>query len=80
MSACARRSRQRFFYIWFCLMGISFTLPSGSSTATSMEVTLAYYKSDEAPEKADFLAQADQIGSGDQALRHAADNQPALSL
>ena len=50
------------------LMGISFTLPSGSSPTTSMEVTLAYYKSDEAPEKADFLAQADQIGSGDQAL------------
>ena len=49
------------------LVGISFTLPSGSSPATSMEVTLAYYKSDEAPEKADFLAQANQIGSGDQA-------------
>ena len=49
------------------LVGISFTLPPGSSTATSMEVTLAYYKSDQAPDKADFLAQANQIGSGDQA-------------
>ena len=49
------------------LVGISFTLPSGSTTATSMEVTLAYYKSDQAPEKADFLAQANQIGSGDHA-------------
>ena len=49
------------------LVGISFTLPSGSSPATSMEVTLAYYTSDQAPDKADFLAQANQIGSGDQA-------------
>lgn len=49
------------------LVGISFTLPSGSSPATSMEVTLAYYKSDQVPDRADFLAQANQIGSGDRA-------------
>ena len=50
------------------LLGISFTLPSGSSSTTSMEVTLAYYKNDDAPVKADFLAQANQIGSGNHAL------------
>lgn len=48
------------------LIGVSFTLPSGSSPSISMEVTLAHYKSDEAPESADFLAQANQLGSGDQ--------------
>lgn len=49
------------------LIGVSFTLPSGSSPSISMEVTLAHYKSDVAPEEADFLAQANQLGSGDQA-------------
>ena len=49
------------------LIGISFTLPSGSTPSTSMEVSLAHYKSDEAPEDADFAAQANQLGSGDQA-------------
>ncbi|MDG1819471.1 MAG: energy transducer TonB [Porticoccaceae bacterium] len=49
------------------LIGVSFTLPSGSSPATSMEVTLAHYKTDQAPEEADFVAQANQLGSGDQA-------------
>ena len=48
------------------LIGVSFTLPSGSSPSTSMEVTLAHYKSDEAPVSADFLAQVNQLGSGDQ--------------
>jgi len=49
------------------LIGVSFTLPSGSSPSTSMEVTLAHYKTDKAPDEADFLAQANQLGSGDQA-------------
>jgi protein TonB len=49
------------------LIGVSFTLPSGSSPTTSMEVTLAFYQSEEAPDSADFLAQANQLGSGDQA-------------
>ncbi len=48
------------------LLGVSFTLPSGSTPTTSMEVTLAHYKTDEAPEEADFVAQANQLGSGDQ--------------
>ncbi|MGB0449722.1 MAG: energy transducer TonB [Porticoccaceae bacterium] len=49
------------------LIGVSFTLPSGSSPSISMEITLAHYKTDKAPDKADFLAQANQLGSGDQA-------------
>ena len=49
------------------LIGVSFTLPSGSSPTTSMEVTLAHYKTDQTPEEADFVAQANQLGSGDQA-------------
>ncbi len=49
------------------LIGVSFSLPYGSSPSTSMEVTLAHYKTDQAPDEADFLAQADQLGSGSQA-------------
>ena len=56
------------------LIGVSFTLPSGSSPSVSMEVTLAHYKSDEAPDSADFLAQANQLGSGDQVRGQSADN------
>jgi periplasmic protein TonB len=48
------------------LIGVSFTLPSGSSPSISMEVTLAHYKSEHAPDNADFLAQANQLGSGNQ--------------
>lgn len=49
------------------LIGVSFTLPSRSTPSTSMEVTLAQYKTAETPEDADFVAQANQLGSGDQA-------------
>jgi protein TonB len=47
------------------LLGLSFTLPSPSRPMTSMEVTLAQYANEEAPDRADFLAQANQRGSGD---------------
>jgi len=47
------------------LLGLSFTLSSPSRPMTSMEVTLAQYANEEAPDKADFLAQANQRGSGD---------------
>lgn len=47
------------------LLGLTFTLSSPSRPMTSMEVTLAHHASAESPERADFLAQANQIGSGD---------------
>jgi protein TonB len=46
------------------LLGLTFTLPSPSRSVTSMELTLAQKASAEALESADFLAQANQIGSG----------------
>ena len=46
------------------ILGISFTTTNQSQTAQTLEVTLASYKSDEAPDKADFLAQENQQGSG----------------
>lgn len=46
------------------ILGISFTTTNQSQTAQTLEVTLASYKSDSAPEKADFLAQENQQGSG----------------
>ena len=46
------------------ILGISFTTTDQSQTSQTLEVTLASYKSDQAPEKADFLAQENQQGSG----------------
>ena len=46
------------------IFGVSFTLPEKQNSATTLDVTLAQHVSEEAPEDADFLAQANQIGSG----------------
>lgn len=46
------------------ILGISFTTTDKSQTSQTLEVTLANYKSDQAPEKADYLAQENQQGSG----------------
>ncbi|MEH6449775.1 MAG: TonB family protein [Oleispira sp.] len=46
------------------ILGISFTTTDQSQTSQTLEVTLAGYKSEQAPEKADFLAQENQQGSG----------------
>ena len=46
------------------ILGISFTTTDSSQISSTLEVTLASYKSNEAPEKADFLAQENQQGSG----------------
>lgn len=46
------------------ILGIGFTLPDPPEPMRSLEVTLAQFTSEVAPEQADFLAQADQQGSG----------------
>lgn len=46
------------------ILGLSFTLSSPSEPVTSMEVTLAQRASADEPDRADFLAQANQVGSG----------------
>ncbi|MDX1490872.1 MAG: energy transducer TonB [Pseudohongiellaceae bacterium] len=46
------------------IIGLGFTYLDQSSNAPTIEVTLAQYKSDEAPEDADFIAQENQSGSG----------------
>lgn len=46
------------------ILGISFTATDRTQTSHTLEVTLANYKSEQAPEKADFLAQENQQGSG----------------
>lgn len=46
------------------ILGISFTTTDQNQTSKTLEVTLASYKSDQAPEKADYLAQENQQGSG----------------
>ncbi|MDA9240611.1 energy transducer TonB [bacterium] len=49
------------------LIGLGFTLPSSSNPSPSLDVTLVQYHSDDTPDKADFIAQSNQFGSGDQA-------------
>jgi protein TonB len=52
------------------ILGVGFTVINESQTLTSMDITLAQYRSQEAPDDPDFLAQANQLGSGteDEAL------------
>ena len=65
-------SSERFGFTMFvsiCLhvvliLGVGFSIYDQVNTSTSMEVTLAQYRSQEAPENADFLAQENQQGSG----------------
>ena len=46
------------------ILGIGFSLAPKQPPAQTLEVTLAQYKSEKPPEQADFIAQADQQGSG----------------
>lgn len=46
------------------ILGSSFVDESATVPVQSLEITLAQYKSEKAPEKADFLAQSNQEGSG----------------
>jgi protein TonB len=46
------------------ILGITFVPPNARIKIPSLEITLAQYQSNEAPEKADYLAQYDQLGSG----------------
>lgn len=48
------------------ILGLNFTAEQPKPAAITLEVTLAQFKSDKAPEKADFIAQNDQLGSGEQ--------------
>ncbi|WP_269618834.1 energy transducer TonB [Zhongshania sp. BJYM1] len=46
------------------ILGITFAPPDTRIKLPSLEITLAQYQSKDAPDKADYLAQYDQIGSG----------------
>ena len=48
------------------LIGLSFAMPAGSPPSPSMDITLAHKPSDEEPDQADYIAQADQLGNDDQ--------------
>jgi len=49
------------------ILGISFDLMDNSNDViTTMEVTLVHQRSEQAPEEADYLAQANQLGGGTQ--------------
>ncbi|MBU2965673.1 TonB family protein [Amphritea sp. 2_MG-2023] len=46
------------------ILGIGFAITPKAPPAQTLEITLAQFKSDKPPEEADFIAQADQQGSG----------------
>lgn len=46
------------------ILGISFNRENRNQVASKLEITLAQYRSDKAPARADFLAQHNQEGSG----------------
>ena len=46
------------------ILGVGFTYMGESESEPAMEITLAQYRSEVAPEDADFLAQENQLGSG----------------
>ncbi|MEC8908625.1 MAG: energy transducer TonB, partial [Pseudomonadota bacterium] len=46
------------------VLGISFSAEESPAFSSTLDVTLAGYRSEEAPEDADFLAQENQQGSG----------------
>lgn len=46
------------------IFGIGFSLPEKQNSATTLDITLAQNSDNDAPEEADFLAQANQQGSG----------------
>lgn len=48
------------------ILGVGFTVFEQTSASNTLEITLAQYRSEEAPEDADFLAQENQLGSGTQ--------------
>lgn len=48
------------------ILGVGFGILEQTASSTSLEITLAQYRSQEAPENADFLAQENQQGSGSQ--------------
>jgi protein TonB len=48
------------------IFGLGFKLYQQQQSAPTLEVTLAQHRSENAPEEADFLAQQNQQGSGDQ--------------
>ena len=48
------------------ILGVGFGILEQASSSTSLEITLAQYRSQEAPEDPDFLAQENQQGSGSQ--------------
>ena len=46
------------------IVGIGWSMNEDRPISRSLEVTLAQYRSEEAPEEADYLAQTNQLGSG----------------
>ncbi|WP_409524084.1 energy transducer TonB [Nitrincola sp. MINF-07-Sa-05] len=47
------------------ILSVGFTLPEPTATDHTLDITLAQYAAEEAPENADFFAQLDQLGSGE---------------
>ena len=72
MTAEEELSRERFGFTVFLsasvhaiiILGVGFTYFEELNSEPALEITMAHYRSEIAPEDADFLAQENQIGSG----------------
>lgn len=72
MSTDSALSKERFGFTVFVsacvhvmlIAGIGFSFMSDSAQTPAVEITLAQYRSEAPPEQADFIAQANQLGSG----------------
>lgn len=63
------------------ILGVGFTIATQPRVSQSLDITLATFQSEQAPDDADFLAQANQEGSGSEAdaLAPATDTQARFS-
>ena len=72
MASAAVTTRDRLSYTLFLaaslhaavILGVGFSASLNNQTSPTIDVTLAQYSDEEAPEDADFIAQSNQIGSG----------------
>lgn len=60
------------------ILGVTFTLPQAERMKSSLEITLVSSFTKDAPQQADYLAQENQVGGGENAHKAVPRSEPAL--
>jgi protein TonB len=60
------------------ILGVTFTMPKPEKVSSSLEITLVKSFTKEAPEQADYLAQENQVGAGENPDKAVPRSEPAL--